>query len=257
MQTDLLARCHRNFATFYQLIAAEHGVAAERDGIALAATPFKVPWLNLAVVQRAPQDPDSALDWVAATFAGYGVPWLIYAAEDIAPCLQPAADRLGLTPDHTEPGMVLSRLPNGDARCPEGLTIRQVEDGASLAAYQAVFAEAYGAPAGLSERAFSAEVAARPEHALYVGLHAGKPVSIANRVTSLGLAGIYAVGTIPSQRRRGFGAAMVQRAAADGRAEGCTASCLQSWEMGVGVYRGIGYRTTVTYHTWSGPARVG
>jgi GNAT superfamily N-acetyltransferase len=253
METDLMARCHRNFATFYQLIAAEHGVAAERDGIAVAATPFPVPWLNLAVVQRAPHHPDETLDWVASVFGQFGVPWLIYVAEDVAPCLRAAAERLRLTPDHTEPGMVLSRLPDGGQRCPDGLAIRQVDDGASLAAYQAVFAEAYGTPSGLSERAFSAAVANRPEHALYVGFYGDQPVTIASRVTSPGLAGIYAVGTIPSHRRRGFGAAMVERAAVDGRAEGCTASCLQSWEMGVGVYQGIGYRTAVTYHTWGGP----
>ena len=149
--------------------------------------------------------------------------------------------------------MLLPSLPAGNGPCPPGLEIRQVGDAASLAAYQAVFAEAYVAPAGLSERAFSDAVAARPEHTLYVGFHEGNPVSIANRVTSQGLAGIYAVGTIPSHRRRGYGAALVKRAAADGRAEGCAASCLQSWEMGVGVYQGIGYRTVVTYRTWSGP----
>jgi GNAT superfamily N-acetyltransferase len=254
MGIDVMACCHRNFATFYQMIAAEHGIAAERDGIAVAATPFPVPWLNLAVVQRPPADPDATLSWVASTFAQYAVPWLIYAADGVAPILESAAARQGLSPDHAEPGMLLSPLPEGNEPTPPGLEIRQVDDARSLADYQGVFAEAYEAPAGLSTCAFSAAVAARPGHALYVGYHEDRPVSITNRVSGQGMAGIYAVGTIPSHRSRGFGAAMVKRAAAEGRAEGCTASCLQSWEMGVGVYRGIGYRTVITYRTWSGPA---
>lgn len=48
--------------------------------------------------------------------------------------------------------------------------------------------------------------------------------------------------------------AMVERAARDGVQEQCLASYLQSWEMGKGVYQGVGYRTVVTYRTWQAPA---
>lgn len=244
---------HRNFAAFYQNIAAERGLAAEYDGIALAATDFPVPWLNLAVAVRTPNEPERALAWVAAAFAERSVPWLLYAADAEAAAIAPAAARFGLVADHTEPGMALSPLPDAPA-CPVELIIRRVETPDLLAAYQAVFTEAYEVTQALSEAAFSPAVAATPGHTMYVGYVDGRPVTITNRVTTHRIAGIFAVGTIPEYRRRGLAGAMVLRAAADGRAEGCITSYLQSWEMGVGVYRGIGFRPIVTYNSWHAPS---
>ncbi len=249
----LVARGHRNFAAFYQAIAAQHGVAAEADGVMVAATDFQVPWLNIAVATRPPVDPNAALAWTASTFARHPVPWLLYAADEAAEAIAPAAERAGLVPDHTEPGMLLDPIPAATA-APPGLEIRRVDRAALLAAYQEVFAEAYEAPLDLSTRAFSPAVAGALDHTLYVGFVDGLPVAIVNRLTSHRIAGIFAVGTIPAYRRRGLAAAMVRRAAADGRAEGCLASYLQSWEMGVGVYRELGYRPVVQYRTWRGPA---
>ena len=48
----------------------------------------------------------------------------------------------------------------------------------------------------------------------------------------------------------GSGAALTWRAAADGRAEGCLASALQSSEEGFPVYRRMGYRHVTDYQTW-------
>jgi ribosomal protein S18 acetylase RimI-like enzyme len=252
-EASLVARGHRNFAAFYQAIAAEHGVVAEADGVIVAATDFPVPWLNIAVATRPPSDPEATVAWTARTFAQHPVPWLLYAADDAAEAIAPAAERAGLVPDHTEPGMLLDPIPAETAPT-LGLEIQRVDGPGLLAAYQEVFAEAYEAPLALSARAFSPEVAAALDHTLYVGFVDGRPVAIVNRLTSHRIAGIFAVGTIPAYRRRGLAAAMVRRAAADGRAEGCVASYLQSWEMGVGVYRGLGYRPVVQYRTWRGPA---
>jgi ribosomal protein S18 acetylase RimI-like enzyme len=252
-EASLVARGHRNFAGFYQAIAAEHGVVAEADGVIVAATDFPVPWLNIAVATRPPGDPEAALAWTAGTFARRPVPWLLYAADEAAEAIGPAAERAGLIPDHAEPGMLLDPIP-AETAPPPGLEIRRVDGPDLLAAYQEVFAEAYEAPLALSARAFSPEVAAALDHTLYVGFVDDRPVAIASRLASHRIAGIFAVGTIPAFRRRGLAAAMVRRAAADGRAEGCVASYLQSWEMGVGVYRGLGYRPVVQYRTWRGPA---
>src|SRR5215218_4322421 len=81
-EADLVARGHRNFAAFYQAIAAEHGIVVEADGMIVAATVFPVPWLNIAVATRPPGDPDAALALTASTFARHPVPWLLYAADE-------------------------------------------------------------------------------------------------------------------------------------------------------------------------------
>jgi hypothetical protein len=244
---------HRNFAAFYQMIASERGLAAEYDGVAVAATDFPISWLNLAVILRAPNDPERALAWAASVFTERSVPWLLYAADAEAAAIAPAAARLGLVSDHIEPGMARSPIPMNPT-CPEALTILRVETPELLAAYQAIFAEAYEVPLSLSEQAFSTPVATAPGHTMYVGFVDDRPVTITNRVTTHRIAGIYAVGTIPAYRRRGLAAAMVLRAAADGYTEGCLASYLQSWEMGVGVYSGIGFRPVITYTCWHEPS---
>jgi predicted GNAT family acetyltransferase len=73
------------------------------------------------------------------------------------------------------------------------------------------------------------------------------------RFASHGIAGVYNVSTIPSRRRRGIGAAITCRAALDGVAEGCDASTLQASVLGDPVYRRMGYRAALTYHTWPPP----
>jgi predicted GNAT family acetyltransferase len=58
---------------------------------------------------------------------------------------------------------------------------------------------------------------------------------------------VYNVSTIPPFRRRGYGAAMTARIAADGVAVGGDVAILQASEMGYPVYERMGYRTVVEY----------
>ena len=65
--------------------------------------------------------------------------------------------------------------------------------------------------------------------------------------------GVNNIATIESARRQGLGAAMTERVAADGLADGCEVAILQSSPMGRPVYERLGYRTVVDYDQWIEP----
>ncbi len=65
---------------------------------------------------------------------------------------------------------------------------------------------------------------------------------------------MYSIATVPSARRRGFGAAMTARVVADGLAAGCDVAALQASEMGRPIYERLGFRTVVSYAAYARPA---
>src|SRR5206468_5036778 len=75
----------------------------------------------------------------------------------------------------------------------------------------------------------------------YVGLLDGRPVSTAALVPAAGLAGVYAVSTLPDARRRGIGAAMTAFALLEARARGYRVGVLQATAMALPVYRRLGF----------------
>ena len=62
-----------------------------------------------------------------------------------------------------------------------------------------------------------------------------------------GLAGIYAVATLPEARRRGVGTAMTLHAMAEGRRRGASMAVLQATDFGRPVYERIGFSVAFDY----------
>jgi predicted acetyltransferase len=72
-----------------------------------------------------------------------------------------------------------------------------------------------------------------------------------------GVAGVYAVATVPEARGRGFGAAVTLRPLLDVKDAGVDHAVLFSSEMGVNVYRQIGFtlgKTRLDRYMWRNPA---
>lgn len=84
----------------------------------------------------------------------------------------------------------------------------------------------------------------------YLGLINGEPVSWASVFYATGVAGIYAVGTVPAARRQGFGSAITLRALLDARERGFRVGMLQSSQMGINLYRRLGFTTCFTIKTY-------
>jgi predicted acetyltransferase len=66
---------------------------------------------------------------------------------------------------------------------------------------------------------------------------------------------VYAVGTVPAWRRHGFARALVGHALADGYSCGATTASLQSTEMGLPVYRAMGFDAVGRYEEWTSLTR--
>ena len=104
-------------------------------------------------------------------------------------------------------------------------------------------------------RAFGATMVADPDVRLITGYVEDRPVTCAAAIGSPGTVGIYAVATAEAARRRGYGQAITWAAIAAGAAAwGSKLAVLQSSEMGLGVYRSMGFAEVGRYVTYEKPA---
>jgi ribosomal protein S18 acetylase RimI-like enzyme len=80
----------------------------------------------------------------------------------------------------------------------------------------------------------------------------GKAVAASTLALAGGVAGIYSVATLPEARRQGLGAAVTLAALREARELGYRIGVLQSSEMGLGVYRRLGFERYGTYAVYAG-----
>jgi GNAT superfamily N-acetyltransferase len=224
---------------------------AEEDGLVLVSTGFPTAALNHATAIRLPADPQAALGRARAFFARSGVPWRLRAWGEVAAALAPVAAEAGFHPRPPEPGLLLAPLPHKEDPLPAGMTIRTVADPATLRRFNDTFAAAFELPREGVDLVFGAGLLEVPGVEAYLGWADGVPVAMALGLTSHRIALVFAVGTLPAYRRRGFGAAMTWRAAVAGRSD-CLAAYLTASALGVPVYVRMGFRHVTEYRRWAG-----
>jgi len=130
-------------------------------------------------------------------------------------------------------------------RAPPGFLIREVSDAAMLEDFKQVFVETYEIPdwAGQAwvDAALHIGIGATPWR-MFVGYLDDDPVATALLFNGAGVASVYAVATLPRAQGRGIGAAITLSPLLDAREAGYRYAVLFSTEMGVSVYRRIGFR---------------
>jgi GNAT superfamily N-acetyltransferase len=90
----------------------------------------------------------------------------------------------------------------------------------------------------------------------YSGWLGGKPVATCLLFLAAGVAGIYSVATIPEVRRKGIGAWMTHQALLQARSMGFQVGILQSSEMGLNVYRSLGFQEYCKINMYRWPKRA-
>lgn len=87
----------------------------------------------------------------------------------------------------------------------------------------------------------------------FVGYLDDEPVSTTSLMVSGDVAGIYHVGTLESARGRGIGSAVTRAALLHARERGAKEAALQSSDMAVNVYRGLGFADagTLAMYEWT------
>jgi GNAT superfamily N-acetyltransferase len=204
-----------------------------------------------------PGEVDGAIDEVLGRFRAHGVPgsWHV-GPTSRPPDLGLRLKARGFGGGWWDVGMAadLSRLPES-VPAPEGLTIVRVRDRQGLDAWaQARGLDEEGAlesrwvvdtyeKIGLGDEA---------PWRHYVGWLGGQAVATATLFLGAGGAGLYFVLTVPEARRRGVGGAITLAALHEARRMGYGVGVLGASEMGVPVYRRLGFQEycRLTVYEW-------
>jgi len=225
------------------------GLTLVRSGLAISA-------FNCVFALRPAPVPTDAEREIRRTFADDAVRrWVLITTSSSQEAMTPLIDALGLRLVETMPGMLWDPLPSEPAKMPVGFVVRPLGFPDEVREFGRTMMRGFEAPPELMDAwadAVGHLPTAPPElRGWYLGWVSGQPVCTAVRYSTGALAGIYGVGTVPDFRQKGFGTAITQRAAIDGRLEGCTASYLQSSRIGRPVYERIGYRVVEEYQLWA------
>jgi GNAT superfamily N-acetyltransferase len=248
---------HENWIAYLTGVVRCHDAAhVGRDGgtvSILSAIPFD--WFNQILIER-PDASAAALAAVVDAGLGHagGVVVRLRDGEDdrFIPTLTQgglvAADEATMTP-----GMVASPIDHdaiASALAPDtspGFEIHRVTDAVGIDDHRRVASEGFGTPPSVAFGTTCRELLDRPDCVVYVGYADGTPV-----VSGLGwrtgrTIGVYAIATLPTARRRGYGAAMTARVVTDGMAAGCDVAALQASAVGRPIYERLGFRVVVRY----------
>ncbi len=141
---------------------------------------------------------------------------------------------------------------------PSNLAIERVDCMPKLQQWMCVVAASFQYPEKVARVLL--EVFGRPgfgEHLrwrLYVGSLDGEPVGASRLFMGAGVAGVYAVGTVPKKRRQGIGTAMTLAALGEARRFGYRIGVLRGAEMALGIYRRLGFTELCRFgvYEWRG-----
>jgi len=220
----------------------------EDRGVTWFATGLPDPLFNgVMTAHLAPEDVDGRIDDLLAEFRSRGLPleWTVGSStvpQDLGRHLQAK----GLTHLLVVPGMALDLANLPEEAAPKGLTIERAESRADLEACIRIAVRTFRIEDALVPRLVDIELGMPPDHrestAAFLGRLDGKTVASSMLFASAGVAGAYFVGTLPAARGRGLARAMTATVLREGRDRGYRIGALQGTEMGVPVYRRLGFR---------------
>jgi GNAT superfamily N-acetyltransferase len=220
-------------------------------GVAVTSSAVQFSMFNSAVL-TAPVASARELDRriaVAAEFFGQRrLSWSFWTCQGwIAPGVRGVvADvfyRRGLHLVTEMPGMEAEEL-RPPVRDLPYLELRRVEDTATRSDFSYVMSSAFGLPPPVARDIYESEGTWRAGLTGWVGYAAGVAVSTTATLTTDAAIGVYAVGTPPAHRRRGYAQAVMRHALRQAPAR---TSVLESSEAGLLLYRALGYRTVTRY----------
>jgi GNAT superfamily N-acetyltransferase len=156
-------------------------------------------------------------------------------------------------------GMAVDLLAlNEDQSAPESLAIERVRDVEALKQFADTLRTAFEMPDFVAGAMVDLFAGMGFDHQLplrhYIGRLEGECAGVASLLLGAGVAGIYNVGTVPSARRKGIGAAMTVMALLEARALGYRVGILHASKLGFGVYRRLGFleRCKIGHYVWAG-----
>jgi GNAT superfamily N-acetyltransferase len=146
----------------------------------------------------------------------------------------------------------MPRIPScTEAAPPAGLTIRPVRDEAGLRDFSQTVGAAFELPPEQSAQLIPGmAVALDPDIGLFVGTLDGRAVATGMLYRVDGVTAITGMATLPPYRGRGFGAALLWAALAEGVRRGSTEAALRSGPLSVPLYRRLGFLPACQHRTY-------
>ncbi|QBD76571.1 GNAT family N-acetyltransferase [Ktedonosporobacter rubrisoli] len=177
--------------------------------------------------------------------------------------LEQRLQRYGLREDERAPAMRVDLAQSREqvVVLPEGFSIQTVQDATMMQSWLQTFVAGFGFPEPAAKifLALGERYGFVPSEDVryYLGLQNGEPVSTSLLFYAGGMAGVYGVATVPQKRRQGLGAALTLHAMKAAREEGFVYATLQATEMGVSVYRRLGWQEDGSFVTYVSSAEQG
>jgi GNAT superfamily N-acetyltransferase len=255
---DLWEAISTNMISFWSSYGRAKGAKVERTpNWAWFYTGIRSPLFNGVLrVQFEPAEVKALIDKLRIRIKAQGAPalWWLDPQSNPDP-LGRLLEQIGLAPAGEVPAMAIELDGIGkDSDRIADFTVQRV-DRPDL---QAVWGRTAGAGTGLPDEAI--DRLAELEEGLsdepylaqrrYIGMLAGVPVATSAMVLDGGVAGIYAVATLPAARRRGIGRLMTIRPLEEAREMGCRVGILQASSAGYSLYKKIGFQDFGRYHLY-------
>jgi GNAT superfamily N-acetyltransferase len=225
----------------------------EDSDLIRVVTGMPFPLLNgIFRARLAPERVDAIIEATIAHLEARQVPALWWTGPGTRPPdLGRHLERHGFVPRGEPPGMAIDLLAlKKDHPQPADLTIERVEDREMLRTWAQVVWLGTGFPETsqheFAELELSIGLLPQGRRDRYLGFKDGVPVASSALVLHAGVAGIYAVATLPEARRQGMGTALTLAPLLDARKMGYRVATLQASKMGAPVYRRLGFREVCT-----------
>jgi GNAT superfamily N-acetyltransferase len=226
-------------------------------------TGLPVPLLNgIFSAKLTPGSADGAIEATLARIAPWGVPALWWIRPSTRPLeLGTYLEHHGFARGSDTPGMAADLLVLKVGHPPPtDLVIEHVRDVETLATWARTAWTGTGFPDESRESFVELEagigITTDASRLRYLGYQKEAPVATSAMVLRDGVAGIYAVATLPEARRQGLGTALTLAPLRDARDMGYRVGTLQASSMGYSVYRRLGFQQVCEFgvYLWVGDA---
>lgn len=253
---DLLPALESNMATYWMAYgrAPDAELAADDELIWMLTGVPEALFNGVFCARLRPEHVSDKLSDLHAAQARLQVPLLWWVGPTVQPVeLGHLMAARGWAQVGTTPGMAVMLAELEDLALPEGVTVRRVDAPDELR----LWGQIAGAGTGFSPQiaavvgemeTYASGYPSRAERRNYIAYLRDEPVATSVLVLSHGVAGLYAVATLPAARRRGIGAAVSCLPLLEARAEGYYVGTLQASEMGRPVYRRLGFEDVCQFN---------
>jgi GNAT superfamily N-acetyltransferase len=196
-----------------------------------------------------PQNVDAVVETTLSRYKARNVPMMWWTGPTTRPKnLGTILEANGLVNEEGDsPGMAIDlRALNESLNRPAGLEVEPVNNEESLRKWNETMTAAAPMPEFVSKPMFDLFITLGFDKASparnYCGRLNGEVVATSSLFLGAGVAGIYNVTTLPKVRRQGIGNAMTSEPLREAHALGYRIGVLTSSQLGVGVYRKIGFK---------------